>query len=763
MRKPSNRPIASAIFIIGLSGITAQIVFMRELLVVFYGNEVSIGFILGVWLLAGGIGSWALGRLSDRIANKLAIFIAAQMLLSVFTVVSLYFIRSIKPFFNILAGELTSLPIMAIASAIALFPVCILLGFLFTLSCRVLTLPTGPVRQVGYVYAVEGAGAAVGGLVCNLLLIKVLTSFQIICLLVALNFCISLWLLRYVKFSFGYRLVLQGSLAVIVSALIFLNLDGKLDRVDRWTKEREWRHFTLAEDINTIYGNITVTKQNGLTSFFNNGILMFTAPDLLMREENTHFAMLQRPDAKKVLLIGGGSSGTLEEVLKYPVERVDYVELDPAIIELSKKHLKYSQSSFLEDARVDVITSDGRFYLQRSQEYYNVIILNMPDPFTAQLNRFYTLEFFNTVKKRMDGTGVFCFGLTSSENYVSEELALFLSSIRSTLREVFDEVKIIPGDTAYFLASPEAGTLELDAAVLTRRLKELHIDTKFVRDYYLFSKLSEGRLAYINERLTDRLTCINRDFSPVSYYYDTILWTTYFKNTLRSFFKKIHRKTIYASAAGLYMAILLCGILGRGFARRRRSVLVAVATTGFSEISFEVIGLIAFQVLYGYLYYKLGIIVTSFMVGLSAGGFLMAKRMNAIRDPYKTFIKIQAAICLYPLLLPLIFFILRTIEHWTLRSLASNAVFTLLPAVAGVMGGLQFPLANKIYLKRVENLGSTAGINYGVDMIGSCAGALLVSALVIPIVGINGACLLVALLNCSSLAILIHNRRNVLY
>lgn len=736
---------------------------MRELLVAFYGNEVSVGFILGVWLLAGGIGSWALGRLSDRIANKLTIFIAAQILLSVFILISLYFIRSIKPFFNILPGELTSLSTMAIASAIALFPVCILLGFIFTLSCRVLTLPTGPSRQVGYVYAIEGAGAVAGGLLCNLFLIKVFTSFQIIHLLVVLNFCASLWLFRYVKFSFRYRLVLQVSLAVIISALIFLTFNGELDRVDRWTKEREWRHFTLADDINTIYGNITVTKRDGLTSFFNNGILMFTVPDLLMREENTHFAMLQRPDAKKALIIGGGSGGTLEEVLKYPVERVDYVELDPAIIELSKKHLKYSQNYFLEDARVNVINSDGRFYLRRSPECYDVTILNIPDPFTAQLNRFYTVEFFNTVKKRMNGMGVFCFGLTSSENYVSEELALFLSSIRATLREVFAEVKIIPGDTAYFLASPETGMLELDAVVLTRRLRELHIDTKFVRDYYLFSKLSEGRLSYINERLADCPARINRDFSPVSYYYDTILWTTYFKSALQSFFKSINRTTIYASAAGLYMAILLCGILGKGFARRRRSVLVAVATTGFSEISFEVITLIAFQVLYGYLYYKLGLIVTSFMVGLSAGSFLMTKRMNTMRNPYKTFIKIQIAICLYPLLLPLAFFILRTIEHWTLRSLALNAVFTLLPVVAGVMGGLQFPLANKLYLKRVESLGSTAGINYGADMIGSCAGALLVSALVIPIAGINGACLLVALLNCSSLAILIHNRRNVLY
>ena len=85
------------------------------------------------------------------------------------------------------------------------------------------------------------------------------------------------------------------------------------------------------------------------------------------------------------------------------------------------------------------------------------------------------------VKKRLVKDGVFYFGLTASENYASEELTMFLGSIYSTLKEVFGDIKIIPGDTAYFVASPRRGALTLDYSELVKRLEENGIHTTFVR------------------------------------------------------------------------------------------------------------------------------------------------------------------------------------------------------------------------------------------------------------------------------------------
>ena len=758
--KPSNGPIIFAILILGLSSITAQIVLTRELLVVFYGNELSIGLILGVWLLMGGFGAWAFGHISDKISKKLAVFIICQLLSSFLVLVSVISIRWIRPVFDILPGELVSLSIIALSSLAILSPICLLVGFLFTLSCRILKIyGSEGVGQVGYAYALEALGAALGGLLSNLLLIKIFASFDIVLFIFGLNLIAALWLAKYCAVSRYKRDALRICVAVILLALIFLKTTHKLDLLDGRTKEIEWKGFNLLENRNSIYGNLNVTKRDSLYSFFNNGVLMFSVPDLLAQEENVHFAMLQRPDAKKVLLIGGGPGGALWEILKYPVERVDYVELDPTLIKLSEKYLRDSEFFSLNNPRVNVIQTDGRFYIQNTKNLYELIILNLPDPYTAQLNRFYTLEFFTAAHRRLREDGVLCFSLSSSENYISEELAVFLSSIYSTLKSVFKNIKVVPGDTAYFLASSGQEVLTLDHNTLAKRLKRHSIQTQFVRDYYLFSKLSEERLAYMNDRLrAGHRVRINRDFSPISYYYDMVLWSTHFNNNLKLFLKRLTNNALFTAAAFVYIAILSCGLFWKRRKNAKGSVLVAVATTGFSEIGFQLIVIIAFQVLYGYLYYKLGIIITSFMIGLGAGGFIMTKRLDSLKDPYREFTKVQAAICLYPLLLPVVFYMLHVTESGLLKNLGSSVIFTLLPVVAGVMGGLQFPLANKICFEREERLGRVAGLNYGADMVGSCLGAILISAFIIPVAGITAACLMVALLNASSLAILVVNK-----
>ena len=115
----------------------------------------------------------------------------------------------------------------------------------------------------------------------------------------------------------------------------------------------------------------------------------------------------------------------------------------------------------------------------------------------------------------------------------------------------------------------------------------------------MFSKLSAERLSYIEQRLKEAQPVrINADFTPVSYYYDMVLWATYFgrvHDRTKKILKRATKKTLYAAAAAIYACVLLIGFLGRASRRFKRSVIVAIGTTGFSEISFEVIVVIAFQ------------------------------------------------------------------------------------------------------------------------------------------------------------------------
>lgn len=182
----------------------------------------------------------------------------------------------------------------------------------------------------------------------------------------------------------------------------------------------------------------------------------------------------------------------------------------------------------------------------------------------------------------------------------------------------------------------------------------------------------------------------------------------------------------------------------------------AISTTGMTELAFQVVILLAFQIIYGYLYYNIGLLLSCFMGGLVLGSWLITNRLERLKDDYGLLIKVQLAISVYPLLLPLVFYALNKVTASTIAAwLGSNLVFPALPVISGFVGGVQFPLANKIILKDTSAIGRTAGLTYGMDLLGSAAGALLVSAFLVPLLGIAQTCLAVALLNTVVLTVLL--------
>jgi spermidine synthase len=72
-----------------------------------------------------------------------------------------------------------------------------------------------------------------------------------------------------------------------------------------------------------------------------------------------------------------------------------------------------------------------------------------------------------------------------------------------------------------------------------------------------------------------------------------------------------------------------------------------------------------------------------------------------------------------------------------------DVLFILLPAIAGFIGGAQFPLANKIYLGERQGIGRVAGLTYGMDLLGSSLGAFLTAVFLIPLLGIPETCWLI--------------------
>jgi spermidine synthase len=545
--------------------------------------------------------------------------------------------------------------------------------------------------------------------------------------------------------------------------------------IDGFTRSLQVKPLKLIENADSIYGNIAVTKLGNQYSFYENGTLMFTGGDTSTNEESVHYAMLEHPQPKKILLIGGGTGGAINQILKHKVNRVDYVELDPLIINLSHKYL-----APITDNKVNIVQMDGRSFVkdysyrlrsknidivrasEASQEpsRYDAVILNLPDPYTASLNRFYSLEFFKEVKDILEPRGLFSFGLLSSENYISPEHAVYLSCIYNTLKKEFYDIKVLPGDIITFIASEEPGMLTQDVNILIKRLKERGVKTKFVREYYLPFKLDPLRIKYV-ESVIKRFknTEINTDFKPIGYLYHAILWISFFDATrnLLPYIDQINIGIFILIAFAFLIITLLAQKLT--MATLKFPVLVSIGITGMSQICFQVIIILAFQFIYGYMYYQIGLILTSFMIGLTLGSFLITSVMEKIEDERSLYIKTQAWLSIYPLILVItLLAIVKINQAMPATGNVLQIAFLVMPVISGFIGGFQFPLANKIWLKDTKNIGKTTGLLYGIDLLGSCVGGLLTGIILIPLLGILQTCVFFSVINIFIFILLANSR-----
>ncbi len=723
-----------AVGALGVSCVMTQLALMRELLGAFSGNEMVLGVVLGLWLLLMGIGAW-LGRTSDRLRNQLAALAVIQMLVAILPLVQVFLLRALRNVVFIRGADVGVTETVG-AAFVLLLPYCLVAGYALTLACSILAREEGQ-AGIGRTYIADGIGSIIGGVLFSFVLVRFFDHIAILVWPAVVNLVLSALLVSQIGSSMlevGCRMFLRRLLAalalllaigLIVVALRF-NPDGLSTRL-------QYPRQHIVARASSPYGRLIVTESDGQFDFRENGIPITSTRDDQHVEETVHYAMAQRPEARQVLLVCGGISGTAREVLKYGVREVDYVELDPLILALGKRYLPEN----LADGRIRVINTDGRLFVKQTQEHYDVVIIDVPAPSTAQLNRFYTSEFLGEVKRRLAKDGVVCFALGRYENYLSPELTRMLSSACLAAKQSFHNVLAIPGTRVFFLASD--GPLFADIAA---RIEQFGIKTQLVNRHYLAAMLTPDRMADLASALAQP-AAMNRDFSPILYYYHLRRWMSQFNVRF-----------------GLIQVVLLV-MLGLYLVRLRGSAFVLFAS-GFAASALEVVLLLAFQVLCGSVYHQVGVIVTVFMAGLALGAWLM-NRPSGGRSPQQTAITnfrfqipdfrfgslsgLALLIAAYALILPLILPLLNHLGGSAASLFLIKAIVVLLTLILAVLVGMQFPLAN-----RLEFDGTIAGASrlYTADFVGAFLGALLACTLLIPLIGVGGVCLLTALLNVAA-------------
>jgi len=737
-REPARLYAVRAVLtLIGFSAVIGQIILMRELIVVFNGNEISLGIMLATWLFWTATGSIVSSAVALGANNPRRAVAALQCLVAVSLPPTIWALRAAKSIFQTVPGELVGPLPMLLASLACLSLFCFVSGELFVVAARMVEAECAVSARVATssAYLLEAVGSGLGGIVASILLLRFLDSFQIATIVAILNLCMAAVLLLRAS----RRRLAALTVAAALCAIPLVKFAAP--SLDRSSQARLWQGFHLVASHDSIYGNLTVTGTGNLRSIYQNGVILANAPDQNAAEEAVDYALLESTAPRRVLMIGGGVNGSIAEALKHPtVQRIDYVELDPALIEMARQFFPVQSALVVSDPRVHLHTADGRYYLRTTGDRFDVIVLNLPDPQTAQLNRFYTVEFFRSARDHLAPGGLLALQLRSSEETISPDLAEFLRCIRRTLQQVFPQVVAIPGDTIHFFAAMQPDVLTDNPQTLIARLRERNLHTQYVREYLLPFRMMPDRMAQVDEQLRSLAsTPVNRDFAPIAYYFDIVLWSTQFKQGQSNWFRGAARIGFPRVAAAVVVPLLLAAVLlasvGTRERRARSAAVYCAAATGFTLIALQIFLLLAFQSIYGYVYYQLAILIGLCMAGIAFGSWLSIRRTGGSdHPPCRVMALTQLLLAISAPALIFAVAMLARISGVATTWLAAQLVFPALAALSGMLGGYQFPIATQIYL-RDRNSRSRLGALYAIDLLGGCAGALLVSSYFIPVFG----------------------------
>lgn len=738
-------------FLLGFSSMVAQIILFREMMVAFYGNELCLGVMLSVWLFWVGVGSYLGNKIAGPKKYSVSKLSLWYFLISVATLTTIILIRFSKQILGTAPAEIVGFFPMFLFAFVVMSFLCLVLGITFLLNSQWRIFEETKTFLVNRVYLWESLGAGVGGFLVTFVLIPHFSNFDIAILIFSMNLVFCALLL-----SPGKRKWIQALMWVTTMVIILIfSTFGLGKSMDSYSVRKVWRSLPLIYSTDTKYGNISVTKQYEQVTFYENGLMLFSYPDVSTAEEAVHFALLEHPLPRKLLLIGGGLGGALFQALKYDSLTIDYVELDPQLIGTGEAFLPAGETQSLRNPRVNIHIMDGRLFVKEKLkqdllERYDVIILNLPDPYTSQLNRFFTVEFFEMVRSILDKGGVFSFRVSSAENYISPELGLYLSSFYRTLNSCFAEVKVLPGSNNVFLASNEAGVLFDDWQTLNARLKRRGISTQFVNENFLPDRLSPARIEYLRDAISQSSGRTNHDLKPVCYFYNSVLWSKQFKSLekpLLIFVSRIRPGWLMGIIVWVFTMMFLLSRFRRS--RLPDLALDTIFVTGFTSILLEIIIVLSFQVFYGYVYSMIGLIFTLFMLGLTIGAAVIQRLASTRRIGFKWLVIAQS--------LQIIFVFLLLVIVWLFSgsSLSDSEIMIsllLFITISGLLGGMLFTLANHIFLGNRTTL--KAGTGYSVDLFGSSLGAIIASAILIPLLGISTTLVLILLVNLLCLGFL---------
>ncbi len=444
--------LVGALIIFAISGFCAmayEVIWTKLLGLIVAPTTYSFTIVLVTFILGLALGSMFFGWLADKTGRVIWLLLFTQVAAGLFVLATSQLLGNSQLFFAKLIFHFSNrFAMLNILKAVVLFAFMFLptlcLGATFPLVGKIYTQSLARIgRSIGLAYSINTIGAVSGSFCAGFLLIPLLGKEKALSVVIGLQILTSLVIATFILIRNKENILKWVSLSAAALTGLFLCFHlpmwnhlllakGKYHRFDELKVDLiDPKSYGWLETL--LHGSEILSKsEKGKLVYYGDGIGGFTTvlkyvnplgevyysmvnsgkPDassrLDMKTETllAHFPMLFHPNPKKVMVVGLASGITAGEVLYYPIERLDVIDINKQVVAGSEFFRPWN-NSVLSNPRTNLIIQDGRAHLQLTKQKYDVIISEPSNPWMAGLATLFTREFSALAKERLNEDGIF--------------------------------------------------------------------------------------------------------------------------------------------------------------------------------------------------------------------------------------------------------------------------------------------------------------------------------------------------------------------
>lgn len=388
------------VLVIGACGLVYELV-AGALASYLLGDSVTqFSTVIGTYLFAMGIGSWLSRFIVRGVTSR---FVTLQLMIAIvggFSSTILFLVFAYTDAFRLVLYTLVLL-------------IGILVGVEIPLLMRIMRDRFEFKDVVANVLTFDYIGALGASLLFPLVLVPYLGLARTALLFGILNGVVALWSTHLFRATLGARRILQAGCVVVLLALgAGMVASERITRMAESTLYADQVVLTMT----TPYQRIVLTAWRDDMRLFLNGSLQFSSRDeYRYHEALVHPGLAAMRHARKVLVLGGGDGMAVREVLRHPGIEVTLVELDPDMTRLFSENetLAELNGHALKSERVRIVNADAFQWLDDTDEMFDFVVVDFPDPSNYAVGKLYTTAFYRLLGQHLTRNGMISVQSTS--------------------------------------------------------------------------------------------------------------------------------------------------------------------------------------------------------------------------------------------------------------------------------------------------------------------------------------------------------------